>query len=151
MRRVDDGDDEIGARLAQGCLPSRAPVSTSSAKVMSPVVARIRRVLRREAVEADLDALDLDDLLVDGVGRLARRPASRTFEVTIGNFASPMRARKISGPKSNSWLPGIITSTPMWFRMSMTCAPLSMPESSEGEMRVAGMHEEGRPFGALAP
>ena len=78
---------------------------------------------------------------------LAGRPLPSTMLVaSTSNLASAMRARKAASPRSNSWLPGAMASTPMRFRMSMTWAPLSKPDRSEGEIVSPAWTKKALPF-----
>ena len=168
------GEDEVGGAVARpGSCRRRAacgrprrrnrrPASRSAArlgprryrswtaKVMSPVVASDRRLLGGQAVEADLHALDLDDLLVDRVGRLAA-----VGFADVGGDDREFRLRrcgrgKCPGRSRTRGCPGVIMSTPIWFRMSIWCAPLSMPESSDGEIVSPEWTKKRRALGALA-
>ena len=47
---------------------------------------------------------------------------------------SDRRWRSTSGPKSNSWLPSTPISNPTASASAIMCAPLSMPDISDGEI-----------------
>src|SRR5436190_14901754 len=50
-----------------------------------------------------------------------------------GYFDAFIWARKLSGPKSNSWLPGTAMSNGTRLVNSMVLAPLSKPDCNDGE------------------
>ena len=94
----------------------------------------------------------LDDLYSSAVLAGRASPGSRTFEVTIRELRLADFCACGNSPARNRTrdFRSVITSTLMWFKMSMICAPLSIPESSEGESVSPGAaREEGRPLGAL--
>ena len=63
-----------------------------------------------------------------GLPRQVTLPASHVA------FDSASRCSSISGPKSNSWLPRTAKSNPMALASAIMCAPLSTPDSSDGEI-----------------
>ena len=58
-----------------------------------------------------------------------------TLVPSQGKSDSPKRCRAMSGPKSNSWLPGTATSMPMAFISSTIWLPLVRPDMTEGEIK----------------
>ena len=124
----------MSAPAALSAPASRAPASVTGAKATSGPglemigvsgVTRPRKPMRQPSRSA---------VHVAAVPGKPSPSATLTLPASQRVSDSASRACSTSGPKSNSWLPRTATSKPTALARSIMCAPLSIPDSTEGEI-----------------